>query len=68
MGGGEVTNTGTITLHYRVSENGNTYDRFHEIEVVHDCQSDHCDAFATSMDTESEFIFNRHFNDAAKSS
>ena len=67
MGGGEPTNTGTITLHYRVSENGNTYDRFHEIEVVHDCQSDHCDAFATSMDTESEFIFNRHFNDAAKS-
>ena len=60
-GGGQATNTGIITLHYRITENGATYDRFHEIELVHDCSSDHCDAFATSMDTENELVFNQHF-------
>jgi hypothetical protein len=61
-GGGQATNTGVITLHYRITENGATYDRFHEIELVHDCTSDPaCDAFATSMDTENELVFNEHF-------
>lgn len=67
-GDGQPTDTGIITLHYRVTENGSTYDRFHEIEVVHDCSSDHCDAFATSMNTESELIFNRHFDESNRSS
>ena len=67
-GGGQATNTGIITLHYRITENGATYDRFHEIELVHDCSSDHCDAFATSMDTENELVFNQHFELDNKSS
>lgn len=67
-GGGQATNTGVITLHYRITENGATYDRFHEIELVHDCSSDHCDAFATSMDTENELVFNQHFELDNKSS
>ena len=67
-GGGQATNTGVITLHYRITENGATYDRFHEIELLHDCTSDHCDAFATSMDTENELVFNQHFELDNKSS
>jgi hypothetical protein len=67
-GGGQATNTGIITLHYRITENGATYDRFHEIELLHDCTSDHCDAFATSMDTENELVFNQHFELDNKSS
>jgi hypothetical protein len=60
--GGQPTNTGIITLHYRVTENGSTFDRFHEIEITHDCTSDHCDAFATSMDTERDLTFDRDFD------
>lgn len=67
-GGGQATNTGVITLQYRITENGATYDRFHEIELLHDCTSDHCDAFATSMDTENELVFNQHFELDNKSS
>ena len=67
-GGGQATDTGIITLHYRITENGATYDRFHEIELLHDCTSDHCDAFATSMDTENELVFNQHFELDNKSS
>ena len=53
-GGGTPTNTGIITLHYRITEGDTTYDRFHEIEINHDCSSDHCKEFATSMDTEDD--------------
>jgi hypothetical protein len=67
-GGGQATNTGIINLHYRITENGATYDRFHEIELVHDCSSDHCDAFATSMDTENELTLGEHFEDDNRSS
>ena len=66
-GGGQPVDTGIITLHYRVSENGHTYDRYHDIEVVHDCTSDHCDAFATSMDTEGELAFNHDFDESNRS-
>jgi hypothetical protein len=66
-GGGQATNTGIINLHYRITENGATYDRFHEIELVHDCSSDHCDAFATSMDTENELTLGEHFEEYNRS-
>ena len=61
-GGGTPSNTGVITLHYRIDENGSTYDRFHEIDIVHDCTSDHCEAFATSMDTANDLAFGRDFD------
>ena len=67
-GGGQPADTGIITLHYRTSENGFTYDRYHEIEVVHGCSSDHCAAFATSMDTEGELVFNHDFDESNRSS
>jgi hypothetical protein len=61
-GGGTPSNTGVITLHYRIDENGSTYDRFHEIDIVHDCTSDHCESFATSMDTANDLAFGRDFD------
>ena len=54
-GGGTPGNTGIITLHYRITEGDTTYDRFHEIEINHECSSDHCTEFATSMNTVSDF-------------
>ena len=66
-GGGLPSNTGVITLHYRINENGSTYDRFHEIEIVHDCSSDHCASFATSMDTANDLAFGKDFDASHKS-
>ena len=63
-GGGSAANTGIITLHYRITEDGNTYDRFHEIEVNHDCATAYCKEFATSMDTEDDFLQDEHFEAA----
>ena len=60
-GGGTPTNTGIVTLHYRIIEGDTTYDRFHEIEINHDCSSDHCKEFATSMDTEDNLDEGQHF-------
>ena len=67
LGGGLPSNTGVITLHYRINENGSTYDRFHEIEIVHDCSSDHCASFATSMDTANDLAFGKDFDASHKS-
>ena len=67
FGGGLPSNTGVITLHYRINENGSTYDRFHEIEIVHDCSSDHCASFATSMDTANDLAFGKDFDASHKS-
>ena len=64
-GGGTPGNTGIITLHYRVTEGDITYDRFHEIEINHECSSDHCAEFATSMDTVSNFTATAHFKPSA---
>ena len=58
---GAPTETGKIILHYQETEAGTTYDRFHEIEVNYDCSSDHCEDFATSMDTETTLDNGRHF-------
>ena len=66
-GGGTPSNTGVITLHYRIKENGGTYDRFHEIDIVHDCTSDHCEAFATSMDTANDLGFGSDFDASDRS-
>ena len=57
-----VGNTGIITLHYRITEDGRTYDRFHEVEVVHDCSSNDCETFATSMDMENDLEFGHDFD------
>ena len=65
--GGTPSNTGVITLHYRINENGSTYDRFHEIDIVHDCTSDHCEAFATSMDTANDLAFGSDFDASDRS-
>ena len=64
-GGGTPGNTGIITLHYRITEGGTTYDRFHEIEINHECSSDHCTDFATSMNTVSNFAATAHFKPSA---
>ena len=61
-GGGTSTNTGIITLHYRITDDGRTYDRFHEIDIVHDCESAHCTEFVTSMDTQNDFVLGQHFD------
>ena len=62
-GDGVPTNTGIITLHYRITEGGTTYDRFHEIEINHDCSSDYCKEFATSMDTEGDLVEGHDFEE-----
>ncbi|MDG1007493.1 MAG: FecR family protein, partial [Alphaproteobacteria bacterium] len=54
--------TGLLTLHYKETAGGETFDRFHEIEVNYDCASAYCDDFATSMDTQNDMIFGQHFN------
>ncbi|MDB2488133.1 FecR domain-containing protein [Alphaproteobacteria bacterium] len=54
--------TGVLTLHYRQTIDGATYDRFHEVEVNYDCVSAHCTDFATSMDTQTELTYGKHFN------
>lgn len=53
--------TGMIVLHYRETQNGETYDRFHEVVVNYDCASDYCTDFATSMDTQNALVYNTHF-------
>ncbi|MDA8775866.1 FecR family protein [Alphaproteobacteria bacterium] len=60
---GSPTQTGILTLHYRETTGGTTYDRFHEIEVNYDCVSDHCSNFATSIDTQTELTYGTHFDD-----
>lgn len=60
---GSPTQTGILTLHYRETTGGTTYDRFHEIEVNYDCMSDHCSNFATAMDTQTELTYGTHFDD-----
>lgn len=54
--------TGILTLHYRETLAGETYDRFKEIEVIYDCSSNHCTEFATSMDTLAPLEYGTHFN------
>lgn len=54
--------TGVLTLHYRETAGGETYDRFHEIEVNYDCEGSYCAEFATSMDTLTELSDLTHFN------
>ena len=63
-GSGTPGNTGIITLHYRITEGDTTYDRFHEIEINHECSSDHCTEFATSMNTVNNFDQRRTLNPA----
>lgn len=55
------TETGILTLHYRDTLAGETYDRFKQVEVVYDCTSNHCTEFATSMDTLAPLEFGKHF-------
>jgi hypothetical protein len=60
--GSAPSETGILTLHYRQTINGATYDRFHEVEVNYDCVSNHCTNFATSMDTQTELTYGKHFD------
>ena len=55
--------TGILTLHYRQTIDGATYDRFQEVEVNYDCVGAHCEDFATSMDTQTELTYGKHFDD-----
>ena len=56
--------TGALILHYRHTENGETFDSFKKVEVNYDCAGEYCSNFSTSLDTETTLEYGTHFNNS----